>query len=95
MRICVYGAASTLIPDKYTANAYVLCNKLAKRGHSLVFGAGDGGMMGASASLLHCLTLTVSMIPSTRYTNAHLKRSFCVQIPQHCTGSLLKNPWMN
>ena len=53
MRICVYGAASTLIPDKYTANAYVLCNKLAKRGHSLVFGAGDGGMMGAAARGFH------------------------------------------
>ena len=53
MRICVYGAASTEIPQKYTDAAYALCRQLAERGHSLVFGAGDGGMMGAAARGFH------------------------------------------
>ena len=53
MRVCIYGAASTEIPEIYTKTAYSLCKKLAERGHSLVFGAGDGGMMGASARGFH------------------------------------------
>ncbi|MBQ9031576.1 MAG: TIGR00730 family Rossman fold protein [Parasporobacterium sp.] len=53
MRICVYGAASTQIPEKYIKAGYDLCRKLAERGHSLVFGAGDGGMMGAAARGFH------------------------------------------
>ena len=53
MRVCIYGAASTQIPEIYTKTAYSFCKKLAERGHSLVFGAGDGGMMGASARGFH------------------------------------------
>lgn len=53
MRVCVYGAASTEIPARYTETAYALCTRLAKRGHTLVFGAGDGGMMGAAARGFH------------------------------------------
>ena len=49
MRICVYGAASTQIDKKYTDAVEDLCEKLALRGHDLVFGAGDGGVMGAAA----------------------------------------------
>lgn len=53
MRVCIYGAASTKIPEVYTKTAYKLCKNLAERGHSLVFGAGDGGMMGAAARGFH------------------------------------------
>lgn len=53
LRVCVYGAASTLIPEKYKTAAYDLGRKLAQRGHSLVFGAGDGGLMGAAARGFH------------------------------------------
>ena len=49
MRICVYGAASTVINKKYTDAVEDLCEKLALREHDLVFGAGDGGVMGAAA----------------------------------------------
>ena len=49
MRICVYGAASTMIDKKYTDAVEDLCEKMAIRGHDLVFGAGDGGVMGAAA----------------------------------------------
>lgn len=53
MRVCVYGAASTQIPEIYIQAAYEVCSKLAKNGHTLVFGAGDGGMMGAAARGFH------------------------------------------
>ncbi len=49
MKICVYGAASDLILQKYKDICYELGAELAKRGHSLVFGAGGHGVMGAIA----------------------------------------------
>ena len=49
MRICVYGAASTKIDKKYIQATEDLCEKMALRGHTLVFGAGAGGVMGAAA----------------------------------------------
>jgi len=49
MKICVYGAASDKIDNKYKEAGELLGRKMAKRGHSLVFGAGDNGLMGAVA----------------------------------------------
>lgn len=49
MKICVYGAASDKINDKYKEAGRLLGEKLAKRGHGLVFGAGDNGVMGSVA----------------------------------------------
>lgn len=49
MKICVYGAASDKINEKYKEAGRVLGEKLAKRGHGLVFGAGDNGVMGSVA----------------------------------------------
>lgn len=49
MKICVFGAASNLIDDKYVIRTEALCKKLAERGHELVFGAGANGLMGAAA----------------------------------------------
>lgn len=53
MKICVYGAASNEIDQNYINIVEDLCEKLAKRGHSLVFGAGNGGLMGAAARGFH------------------------------------------
>lgn len=50
MNICVYGAASAEIDKKYTDAAEALGEKMAKRGHTLVFGGGACGMMGGCAS---------------------------------------------
>ena len=47
MRICVYGAGSTKIKSKYIDESYRLGEEIAKRGHSLVFGGGSTGVMGA------------------------------------------------
>ncbi|MGN1061151.1 MAG: TIGR00730 family Rossman fold protein [Candidatus Coproplasma sp.] len=49
MRICVFGAASAHIDEKYIKAVEELGEKLAKRGHSLVFGCGSTGLMGAVA----------------------------------------------
>lgn len=49
MKICIYGASSNKIDNTYIEQTEKLGEELAKRGHSLIFGAGAGGMMGASA----------------------------------------------
>ena len=49
MKICIFGAASAHIDDIYIKAVEELGEKLAKRGHTLVFGAGATGLMGAAA----------------------------------------------
>ncbi len=49
MNICVFGAASSEIDKKYIDDVEMMAEELAKAGHSLVFGAGGEGLMGAAA----------------------------------------------
>ncbi len=49
MKICVFGAASNEIDESYIKVTEEFGFLLAKRGHSLVFGAGGHGLMGACA----------------------------------------------
>lgn len=49
MKICIFGAASAHIDNAYITAVEALGEKLARRGHSLVFGAGATGLMGAAA----------------------------------------------
>lgn len=49
MRICVYGASSRTIDEKYIKATEELGELCARRGHTLVFGGGAGGLMGAAA----------------------------------------------
>lgn len=49
MKICIFGAASAHIDNLYIKAVEELSEKLAKRGHTLVFGAGATGLMGAAA----------------------------------------------
>ncbi len=49
MTICVYGASSELIDKEFITVTEELGRKMAKRGHSLVYGAGAQGLMGAVA----------------------------------------------
>ena len=53
MRICVFGAASPTIDPEYIEKVEALGREMAKRGHSLVFGAGANGLMGAAARGVH------------------------------------------
>ena len=49
MKICVYGAASPTIAPHYMKKVEEMGMEMAKRGHSLVFGGGGNGLMGAAA----------------------------------------------
>lgn len=53
MNICLYGSGSRKIDKIYTDAAYELGCQMAKKGHTLVFGGGDTGMMGACAKGIH------------------------------------------
>ena len=53
MKITVYGASSDQIKKVYLDEVEILGEKMAKRGHSVVFGAGGGGCMGAVARGAH------------------------------------------
>ena len=49
MKICIFGASSDRLDRFYFDAAYELGKKLAEAGHSIVFGAGSSGLMGACA----------------------------------------------
>lgn len=49
MKICVYGAASPTIDEEYKIKVEEMGRMMVKRGHSLVFGGGGNGLMGAAA----------------------------------------------
>ena len=49
MRICVYGAASPTIDPEYIEKVEQMGRQMVARGHSLVFGGGGNGLMGAAA----------------------------------------------
>ena len=48
MNICVYGASSKAIDEKYIEAVEKLGEEMAARGHVLVFGGGTAGLMGAA-----------------------------------------------
>lgn len=49
MNICVFGASSSIIDEMYIERTEALGQKIADRGHGLVYGAGASGVMGAVA----------------------------------------------
>lgn len=49
MNICVYGASTDQIDPRYLEAGEALGDAMARRGHSLVFGGGGHGLMGAVA----------------------------------------------
>lgn len=53
MNICLYGSGSRKIDKIYTDESYRLGCQIAQKGHTLVFGGGDTGMMGACAKGVH------------------------------------------
>lgn len=49
MKICLYGASSPDIHPSYITAVEELGRKMASRGHSMVYGGGANGLMGAAA----------------------------------------------
>ena len=50
MKICIFGSETKDTPKEFTDAGYELGLKIAENGHSLVFGGGNEGMMGAVAA---------------------------------------------
>lgn len=53
MKICIYGASNNNIDKVYLDGAFELGKIIGERGHSIVFGGGQNGMMGACARGVH------------------------------------------
>ena len=53
MNITLYGAASERIDEQYVKGVEELGRVMARRGHTMVFGAGSTGLMGAAARGMH------------------------------------------
>lgn len=53
MNVCIYGAASNNIDDSFISGGEALGKALAQNGHSIVYGGGANGMMGAVARGVH------------------------------------------
>ena len=51
MNICLYGASSPEIDPVYLDAAYAFGRLLAQHGHTLVYGGGAQGVMGAAAHM--------------------------------------------
>ncbi len=49
MKLCLYGASSNIIDRLYIDATEELGEELARRGHTLIFGGGAAGLMGAAA----------------------------------------------
>lgn len=49
MHICLYGASSEHLSSLYLDAAFEMGQRVADHGHTLVFGGGDKGIMGAAA----------------------------------------------
>lgn len=71
MKITLYGAASEDIAEIYKTEGKKLGREISKRGHTLVFGGGNHGMMGAVAN--ECIenkTEVIGVVPEIfRYEN--------------------------
>lgn len=59
MNICIYGASSNKLAQIYYTEAYKLGALMAQSGHTLVFGGGQGGLMGACAEGAHAYGGTI------------------------------------
>ena len=53
MNITLYGAASDRIDKEYIEGVEALGREMARRGHTMVYGAGSTGLMGAAARGMH------------------------------------------
>ncbi len=49
MNICLYGASSSEIDKEYITATEILGKEMGKNGHTLVYGGGANGLMGAAA----------------------------------------------
>ncbi len=80
MNICVYGAASNTIDKKYILAGEELGEKIAQRGHSLVYGAGATGMMGAVSRGVEEKGGSVTGVVPEFFTNEEVLNMNCTKL---------------
>ena len=80
MNICVYGAASDTIDKSYILAGEELGKKMAQRGHSLVYGAGATGMMGAVSRGVEEKGGTVTGVVPEFFTNEEVLNLDCTEL---------------
>ena len=49
MQICIFGASGANLEQSYYTETEAIAKTLAESGHSLIFGGGAQGLMGAAA----------------------------------------------
>lgn len=65
MNICLYGASSNAIAKSYINPTEELGAKIAERGHTLIYGGGAAGLMGAAArGAYSCWGKIIGIVPS-------------------------------
>lgn len=65
MRVCLYGASSPEIAPEYIRLTEQLGEAMAAAGHSMVYGAGGAGLMGAAArGMKRCGGHVTGVVPS-------------------------------
>lgn len=104
MNVCVYGAASSLIDEKYKEAGRELGRKIAERNCGLVFGGGANGMMGATAegvyekkgyilgvvpSFFKEAESEVSFTKCTEYIYTDTMRERKRQMEEHCDAFII------
>ena len=86
MKICIFGASSDRPDKSFFDAAYDLGMRIAKSGHTLVFGAGSSGLMGScAAGALQCGGQVIGIAPKLFDEPGFLMRE-CTEII--LTGSL-------
>ncbi len=80
MNICFFGSARECVGQKYKEESFLLGKEMAKRGHTLVFGGGGKGLMGAVArGVKEGGGKIIGVIPRF-FSEDNLEEAFC-----HCT----------
>ena len=76
MNICVFCASSESVPEKYREAVRELGTEMGRRGHNLVFGGYDSGLMGVAAHAVHDAGGKVYGVVPRSVTNFNARKVF-------------------
>lgn len=85
MKVCIFGSASQTLDEIYYTETEKLGHVLAKAGHSLIFGAGRHGMMGAAARGFLAEGAEVIGVAPKFFIPMNVFQENCTQIINHDT----------
>lgn len=79
MNICIYGASSDNLDKIYFDEAFELGRLMAANGHTLIFGGGEGGLMGACARGVHSLGGSIIGIAPKFFDEPGILCTYCTE----------------